>query len=1683
MTPESAGDRPEIYNEFLEIMKSFKSQEIDTPGVIERVSTLFKGYGKLIYGFNTFLPEGYKIDVPIELREQLRGEIVHRPPHHRMHDESGPPSSNAYGAGGAGGMPGGKLSSFFVPRRMSFLSTAKCAGFVGGGGKGPMRNVPGGGAGGGKKGPMNMVGGGGQMKPQQRYDDDDDAGGRQPPEFDNAIAYVTAIKKRFAREPETYKAFLEVLHTYQREQKGIQDVLRRVAELFKDHADLLREFTYFLPDAAIEPAQRLFLKRAADDADQRTRQARRDVEMRQGPSGNKKDMMRGGPPGRRGAGPGQRGGQNQSRKRGQQPIGSTRPLSKSMPSNASRPTKKRGASLASLRTSAATARASAREVIKRQEKEAAIENAPRIEEMAVLKRLRFALLGDEGAIHFPPDDPRKPWKRPGRRARLSGHPADLPSRKVLVAAEKTDDSKLATISEEDQEDKNSKEEANPKNDDEEEENECSRVLIVKQPPIRQTPLMRERHAAWRDVLKVLDAVSRGALKGEAISTLLREALADAVDWGGRDASSGTPSGDVLADDISALATKASRLAPTIECVSQSLALARRAMTPGSDPDPSIMRGDLERAQAYARFQAGSRRTSTVVFEADDDMLDNSGAAAALLASKSGVSGMSDTKKSSTSTRANTRRQRGGTVGTRASSPVPMDGDDRGSPSDDDIDEYESMSLASGRASRSAAKSPPRAVAVPKGGAGLDSGALSKLLASSRKFPGDWTSLPLSELDFLDDDDSDDDDLYKTQQRTPSYRRLPDSVPRAVCSHRSETDASVLNDDLVSVANTSDDANYSQLQLRRNAHEEALFKAEDEHFEIDMVVNANSAAIRALEAIVRHGGANPVFVDTATEYDDYDAYYEEDGEDEDATPMDEDGDSPTQPKRSPRRKQLAMKEANERKRLSIGGDDDDTGAPGSKRLKGATSPTLSGCGDYYEALVAGPQKMERRCLSPIHLAAICRVYGDRDVEALKALEKSPAVAAKVIAKRLREKDLEWRATRRGLARRWRRRCRTHFAKSLDHRAHFWRALDKKRCSTKWLVQEIKDINDDDDEGSADRPQSRQPWSTELKYDLSCAEIRRDAFKVLMLALESSSTPLAERRLVARSVWRDFAADLLTIPVQWLARHFPPSLSRADVETRFAELAARSGNAPDNSIDDDDSGLVLGSHAKQVGDELKIGSRVLTPYGLGIVSDRRPPDLAALVQQQESEQQRLLVEIDDELSASYDVRYAWGRGFIRPRDVFALDEPGTAVVDDPEDPFAAIQSPTVEESFEGEDPPTVNNGAKQQPAKRGRPPKVVEESASPEGGTRPVRASSIDSANSSRRTRRRTSTSSTKPSKTSAATISRGGGAQKDEDTAAAVMMGLRKSPAAVRGRVFADERLYVFARLYQMIYERLADARQLCARESRRKERQAQEPHEVIDAVAADEQGEPPAESESDEEPEESDGVVCSAGTNPQPPLAAGAPPSASPAPAAANKAAASNGASTANPTNNGKGVGIVPQLSLSPLYDFDEEIQRCCQKGYAGFLELVAMLLCGDVNKSTFDDACRELLGNDGYRVRAIDRLARATVDAMRALASDDAFKALRDVLGDDDDDDTSSPVAKRSSPRGVQEHTEYLSMDGTTHTFTSLSHIHAAARRELVASTPSLAGEDLYRVCVNRDSDGDPLSLTFKYIGASYFS
>jgi hypothetical protein len=44
-----------------------------------------------------------------------------------------------------------------------------------------------------------------------------------------------------------YKAFLDVLHTYQKQERTISEVHQQVAGLFKSHPDLIQKFTQFLP--------------------------------------------------------------------------------------------------------------------------------------------------------------------------------------------------------------------------------------------------------------------------------------------------------------------------------------------------------------------------------------------------------------------------------------------------------------------------------------------------------------------------------------------------------------------------------------------------------------------------------------------------------------------------------------------------------------------------------------------------------------------------------------------------------------------------------------------------------------------------------------------------------------------------------------------------------------------------------------------------------------------------------------------------------------------------------------------------------------------------------------------------------------------------------------------------------------------------------------------------------------------------------------------------------------------------------------------------------------------------------------------------------------------------------------------------------------------------------------------
>uniref|UniRef100_A0A6Q2YY32 Histone deacetylase interacting domain-containing protein n=1 Tax=Esox lucius TaxID=8010 RepID=A0A6Q2YY32_ESOLU len=232
------GNQPQVYNDFLDIMKEFKSQSIDTPGVISRVSQLFKGHPDLIMGFNTFLPPGYKIEV--QTNEQVNvttpGQIhyitphgisvqnlpVTGPPsqpvphHHQSLQPPGGPPTSTCTAGPAlptpakttkpmqslaltpTSQPNPSIPTYASPRSPTVQSHT------------PVSSTP-------SSGPLLQ--------------------NNQPVEFNHAINYVNKIKNRFQGQPDIYKAFLEILHTYQLLSKTTAD---RAESVRNDHGGTVK---------------------------------------------------------------------------------------------------------------------------------------------------------------------------------------------------------------------------------------------------------------------------------------------------------------------------------------------------------------------------------------------------------------------------------------------------------------------------------------------------------------------------------------------------------------------------------------------------------------------------------------------------------------------------------------------------------------------------------------------------------------------------------------------------------------------------------------------------------------------------------------------------------------------------------------------------------------------------------------------------------------------------------------------------------------------------------------------------------------------------------------------------------------------------------------------------------------------------------------------------------------------------------------------------------------------------------------------------------------------------------------------------------------------------------------------------------------------------------------------------
>lgn len=262
-------DQPYVYNQFLDIMKEFKSQSLDTPGVIAKVSTLFRGHTDLIVGFNTFLPPGYRIEqmphnneIRITTLQGIQGTpatftLAQHQQQHQQQIQQAQQIQQPQQIQQTQPQIQQQQQQIQAPQ----LQTQQIQ---------PQQLPP---------QPIQSQ----QIQPQQittqpivvnqNDSSKQHVQQQQPPPppppsaiqpgsefgFNHALNYVNKIKHRFSANPEVYQQFLEILHTYQRDQHATKvprskmllesEVYNQVARLFQNQRDLLEEFSQFLPDA------------------------------------------------------------------------------------------------------------------------------------------------------------------------------------------------------------------------------------------------------------------------------------------------------------------------------------------------------------------------------------------------------------------------------------------------------------------------------------------------------------------------------------------------------------------------------------------------------------------------------------------------------------------------------------------------------------------------------------------------------------------------------------------------------------------------------------------------------------------------------------------------------------------------------------------------------------------------------------------------------------------------------------------------------------------------------------------------------------------------------------------------------------------------------------------------------------------------------------------------------------------------------------------------------------------------------------------------------------------------------------------------------------------------------------------------------------------------------------------
>lgn len=88
-----------------------------------------------------------------------------------------------------------------------------------------------------------------------------------------------------------------------------------------------------------------------------------------------------------------------------------------------------------------------------------------------------------------------------------------------------------------------------------------------------------------------------------------------------------------------------------------------------------------------------------------------------------------------------------------------------------------------------------------------------------------------------------------------------------------------------------------------------------------------------------------------------------------------------------------------------------------------------------------------------------MFSEHATKVMESLRENPLVAVPQVLKRLREKDVEWRAVREEFNVIWREQIDKNYLKSLDHQAATFKANDVKFIRNKQIIQQLEQSFDE------------------------------------------------------------------------------------------------------------------------------------------------------------------------------------------------------------------------------------------------------------------------------------------------------------------------------------------------------------------------------------------------------------------------------------------------------------------------------------------------------------------------------------------------------------------------------------------------------------------------------------------------